>query len=158
MKTGSAIFLSGAMAIAAATFAVSANAADTVPNDVKFNEMQVTESLTGMPGDPAAGADAFKNRKLGNCLACHTTAAMESELFHGNVGPDLDGAGSRWTEAQLRAIVVDAKQVFGPDSRMPGFYSLHVGKNVAEKFQGKTILSAQDVENIVAFLVTLKDE
>ena len=64
---------------------------------------------------------------------------------------------SRWTPAQLRAIVIDSKVVFGPDTVMPGFYSLKVGKNPRKDLVGKTILSAAQVEDIVAYLATLKE-
>ena len=132
-------------------------AADVTPGDVKFTDVAVAESLTGQPGNAEAGAKTFKDRKLGNCLACHANKDMAKELFHGNVGPPLDGVAGRFQPAQLRAIVVNSKVVFGEDATMPGFYSLDVGENVAEDFVGKTILSAQDVEDVVAYLATLKD-
>ena len=133
-------------------------AAETVaPGDVKFEDGSVAASISGMAGDPANGADVFKNRKLGNCLACHANSAMSNELFHGEVGPALDGVGGRWSAEQLRAIVVNSKAVFGAETVMPGFYSLEVGKNVREDLVGKTILSAQEVEDVVAYLGTLKE-
>ena len=73
------------------------------------------------------------------------------------MGPSLDGVAGRWSPQQMRAIVVNSKAVFGGQTVMPGFYSLDVGVDVDPKFEGKTILSAQDVENIVAFLSTLKE-
>ncbi len=132
-------------------------AQDVAPKDVKFTDNAVSESLTGKPGDPAEGAKVLVDRKLGNCLACHQVSALKKELFHGDVGPSLDGAGSRWKPEELRAIVTDSKHVFGPDTVMPGFYSLHVGVNVAKDLVGKTILSAQQVEDVVAYLETLKE-
>jgi len=81
---------------------------------------------------------------------------MSEQLFHGEVGPPLDGVASRWNAAQLRAIVVNSKAVFGPETVMPGFYSLEVGKHVRKDLVGKTILTAEQVEAIVAYLVTLK--
>ncbi len=100
----------------------------------------------------------FASHKLGNCLACHVNSNPKNELFHGEVGLSLDGVGARWSAAQLRAIVVDSKQVFGDEAIMPGFYTLKVGINVDEKFAGKTILSAQEVEDVVAYLTTLNQE
>ena len=73
------------------------------------------------------------------------------------MAPALDGVADRWTPEQLRAIVVDAKQVFTEESMMPGFYSLNVGLNVREDLVGKTILTAQQVEDVVAYLATLKE-
>jgi sulfur-oxidizing protein SoxX len=78
------------------------------------------------------------------------------EQFHGNVAPALDGVADRWSEAELRAIVVDAKRVFSEETVMPAFYSLEVGINVRKDLAGKTILTAQQVEDVVAYLTTLK--
>ena len=153
MKLGSALVVFAAVA----GFATSALAAEVAPDAVEFADGGVKASLTGAPGDPANGAKAFANRGLGNCLACHANKDMEKELFHGNVGPVLDGVASRYSAEELRAIVVNAKKVFSDETVMPGFYSLEVGKNVDEKFAGKTILSAQDVEDVVAYLATLKE-
>ena len=147
------------MIAAAAMLAIAGQAAaETVaPGDVKFEDGTVAASISGAAGDPANGADVFKNRKLGNCLACHANSAMNKELFHGEVGPVLDGVADRWSAEELRAIVVNSKAVFGEETVMPGFYSLEVGKNVREDLVGKTILSAQEVEDVVAYLGTLKE-
>lgn len=141
----------------ATVLSATAVVADVVaPGDVKIENIAVTESLTGQPGDPEAGREAFADRKLGNCLACHANADLSEQLFHGEVGPALDGVAGRWSEAQLRAIVANSKAVFGEQSIMPGFYSLDVGEDVREDLVGKTILSAQQVEDVVAYLATLK--
>jgi sulfur-oxidizing protein SoxX len=128
------------------------------PDKVMFKDMTVGQSLTGQAGDVAKGRKAFANRKLGNCLACHANAEMSEQPFHGEVGPVLDGVANRWEPGTLRAIVVNAKAVFGDETVMPGFYSLEVGKNVRKDLVGKTILTAQQVEDIVAYLSTLKEE
>ncbi|MFT6878461.1 MAG: sulfur-oxidizing protein SoxX [Granulosicoccus sp.] len=131
--------------------------ADTVaPGDVVIENIAVNASLTGVAGDPAAGRKAFANKKLGNCLACHANADLADQLFHGEVGPSLDGAAGRWTEQQFRAILVNSKAVFTDRTIMPAFYSLKVGENVRKNLVGKTILSAEHVEDIVAYLTTLK--
>src|SRR5690606_7742147 len=154
MKFAKTIFAGAIFALQAA----AAPAGEAVPPDqVKFEDFAVAESLTGVPGDPQAGAEVFRDRGLGNCLACHANSAMEEELFHGTVGPSLDGVGSRWEPAQLRAIVADAKKVFGEETVMPGFYSLNVGANVAKDRVGQTIRTAQQVEDVVAYLATLKE-
>ncbi|QDZ02644.1 sulfur oxidation c-type cytochrome SoxX [Nitratireductor mangrovi] len=147
----------GLVTVAAALLAGAAFAGETAPQDVKFEDLAVNASLSGGAGDPVEGANVFKSRKLGNCLACHANSDMKSELFHGTVGPAMDGAGDRWEPAQLRAIVADAKEVFGEQTVMPGFYSVNVGENVREDLIGKTILSAQQVEDVVAYLATLKE-
>lgn len=144
------------LSVGAMMFATAA-AAEVAPVDVKVEDLKVTTPLTEQAGNPEEGAAVFKNSKLGNCLACHANKALSKELFHGNVGPELDGVAGRYEPAQLRAILVNSKSVFGPQTVMPGFYSLEVGKSVAEEFEGKTILSAQQVEDVVAYLSTLKD-
>jgi len=142
----------------AIAIASGATAAEVAPADVKFTEDNTVEaSLTGTPGDPAKGREVFADRRLGNCLACHANTDMKDQLFHGDVGPSLDGVASRWNEAQLRAILVDSKKVFTDATVMPGFYTLNVGINVREESVGKTIISAQDVEDVVAYLATLKE-
>ena len=97
------------------------------------------------------------NRKLGNCLACHQNKDMPEQPFHGEVGPALDGVGSRWSEAELRGIVANSKEMF-PDTIMPAFYRTDGFNRNLEKFEGKSILNAQQVEDVVAYLLTLKDE
>lgn len=147
------IILASAMLCVGVT---AATAEPVAPAAVQFKDGTVMASLTGKPGDAAAGRKYFVDKKLGNCLACHASKDMSKQLFHGEVGPALDGAATRWKPEQLRAIVVNAKAVFGKETVMPGFYSLDVGKNVRKDLVGKTILSADQVEGIVAYLSTLK--
>jgi len=128
----------------------------TPPDAVKIENLGVEKSLTGGAGDPAAGREIFANRKQGNCLACHANSDLSEQPFHGGIGPVLDGVAGRWSEAQLRTIIVNAKAVFTKNTVMPGFYSLEVGENVRKDLIGKTILSAQQVEDVVAYLTTLK--
>jgi sulfur-oxidizing protein SoxX len=132
-------------------------AVDVAPNDVDFQDKAVMESLTDAPGNAEEGVKVVINRKLGNCLACHAISALSNQPFHGDVAPPLDGVADRWKPVELRAIVSDSKKVFGEDTVMPGFYSLNVGVNVRTDLVGKTILTAQQVEDVVAFLSTLKD-
>jgi len=136
---------------------VVAHGAEVAPDDVVFGDEGVEGSLTGSTGDPVAGAEIFKSRKEGNCLACHANSGMQDELFHGTVGPAMDGVADRYEAPTLRAIVVNAKKIFTDETVMPGFYSLDVGLHVAEKFAGETILSAQQIEDVVAYLETLKE-
>ncbi|WP_047032332.1 sulfur oxidation c-type cytochrome SoxX [Hoeflea sp. IMCC20628] len=144
-------------AVAALALSTAAFASEVAPDAVDFTDDGVTMSLTGVAGDPAAGAETFKSRKLGNCLACHANTDMSGELFHGDVGPALDGVASRWEEPMLRAIVANSKQIFTDETIMPGFYSLEVGAHLNKGLEGKTILSAQQVEDVVAYLGTLKE-
>ncbi|MFX4221670.1 MAG: sulfur oxidation c-type cytochrome SoxX [Thalassobaculum sp.] len=139
--------------------AVSAASAQMVkPGDVTFVDNTVPQSLTGQPGDPAKGRDWVVGRKLGNCLACHANSDMVQEPYHGEVAPPLDGAGNRWSEAELRAIVINSKVAFSPETIMPAFYRDSGFNRVAKTFEGKTILTAQQVEDVVAYLMTLTKE
>ena len=127
------------------------------PSDVMFEDGAITASLTGQAGNAEEGAKVFMNRKLGNCLACHINADMEEQPFHGEVGPPLDGVAARWTEAELRGIVTNSKEMF-PDTIMPAFYRDMGFNRNHKKFEGKSILTAQQVEDVVAYLLTLTDE
>ncbi|NRG19308.1 sulfur oxidation c-type cytochrome SoxX [Rhizobiales bacterium] len=149
-------------ALCAATFLVggilAAGAAEVAPDKVVFkDDFEVVDSLTGQPGDPMNGREVFADRKLGNCLACHVNSDMAELPFHGEVGPEIDGVASRYKPAQLRAIVVNSKKVFGSETIMPSFYRLENGARPMAEFQGKTILTAQQVEDVVAYLTTLSD-
>jgi len=115
----------------------------------------VAKSLTGKPGDPEKGVKTFTNRRLGNCLACHQVTALASQPFHGEIGPSLDGVADRYTEAQLRMQVINAK-VINPDTIMPAFYRTDGFHRVLDKFKDKPILTAEEVEDVVAYLKTLK--
>jgi len=114
----------------------------------------IPKSLTGKPGDATNGRAAAINRKKGNCLGCHKMPIPEQQ-FHGEIGPDLAGVGSRMTEGQLRARIVDPKLV-NPDTIMPSFYKTKGFHRVMKAFKDKTIISASEVEDIVAYLKTLK--
>ena len=117
---------------------------------------KIPDSLTGKAGDPVKGRAVAINRKLGNCLACHEMPIPE-EPFHGEVGPDLAGVAGRFSEGELRLRVVDSKKVI-PDSFMPAFYRNSGFHRVMKKFQGKSILNAEQVEDVVAYMMTLKAE
>ena len=145
-----------ALALLAGSSAL-AQADSVAPDNVAIADGAVGVSLTGQAGNAEAGAKTFKDQKMGNCLACHANKAMSKDLFHGNVGPSLDGVADRWKPEELRAIVVNSKAVFGEDTVMPGFYSLNVGKNPTKDLVGKTILTAEQVEDVVAYLATLKE-
>ena len=146
----------GMCAVAAGLVFTTAQADITAPGDVVIENLAINKALTNVAGDPEKGKAVFVNRKEGNCLACHANSDLSDHLFHGEVGPSLDGVGGRWNEAMLRTILVNAKAVFTKETVMPGFYSLDVGANVRESLIGKTILEAQQIEDLVAYLSQLK--
>lgn len=131
--------------------AVSAQSAE-MPNITIVDET-IPASLTGKPGDAANGQKVVINRKKGNCLACHVMP-IPKEQFHGQVGPDLHGVAERLDEAQMRMRLVDPK-VVNPDTMMPSFYRTDLHR-VSKGFMGKTILDGQEIEDIIAYLMTLK--
>ena len=112
----------------------------------------IPASLTGAKGDPARGRAIVANRQVGLCLLCHSGPFPE-ERFQGNLAPDLRSA-ARLSEAQIRQRLVDPR-IANPQTIMPAYYKTD-GSRVAPSFQGKTILSAGQIEDVVAFLVTLK--
>ena len=139
-------------------------AAQTVtPDDVVMDDYGTIEaSLSGTAGDPAVGQEVMSQRSQGNCVACHQVSEL-SAAFQGNVGPSLDGAGDRWDEAQLRGIVSNAKMTF-PDSIMPSFYKTSGFIRPGNAYTGKAaegalepLLTAQQIEDVVAYIVTLKE-
>jgi len=147
-----------AIGAAVALMTFQAIAAPVKPGDVKIVDGEIAKSLTGQPGDAAKGREWFMGRKLGNCLACHQNTDLKDQPYHGEVGPSMDGVADRWNEAQLRAIVVNSKKALHEETIMPAFYRDSGFFRVADKFAGKSILSAQQVEDIVAYLKTLKEK
>jgi len=141
--------------MAAAALLVSASAAGaqelrpyTVAGDA------IPQSLTGAPGDPERGLKIVTNRSVGLCLLCHS-GPYPGERFQGTMAPDLTGAGARWNEGQLRLRIVDAARL-NPETIMPPYYRLEGLNRVAPGFRGKPILSAEQIEDVVAYLVTLR--
>jgi L-cysteine S-thiosulfotransferase len=128
---------------ALSVFASSAAASDSLPS-----------SLTGAAGDPAAGKKIVLDRHVGLCLLCHSGPFPE-ERFQGNVAPSLAGVGARLSEGQIRLRIVDSSRA-NPDTIMPAYYKSEGLTRVAPAQRGKTVLSAQQIEDVVAFLVTLK--
>ena len=151
----------------AAGFALAATSlqADVIaPGDVTANEYgEIAQSLTGQPGNAERGQDILADRGLGNCLACHQVSALADQPWHGEVGPSLDGVGARWDEAGLRGLLVNADVIF-PDSIMPSFYKVSGFTRPGDAFTSRPapdplppLLAAQDIEDVVAFLMTLTE-
>lgn len=120
------------------------------------DEVAINASLTGVAGDAVKGRSLAINRKKGNCLACHAMPIAEQQ-FHGETAPTLYGVAARLNEGELRMQIVNSK-VTNENTMMPSFYRVTGYNRPGKKFVGKTILSAQEVEDIVAYLVTLNSE
>ena len=111
--------------------------------------------LTPTKGSVERGRDIVSNRQVGLCLLCHT-GPFPQERFQGTLAPDLKGAGNRSTEGQLRLRIVDAGRL-NPETIMPPYYRTDGLVRVAPAFQGKPLLSAEQIEDVVAYLATLRD-
>ena len=133
-----------AVLAAAALYASAAAAQDAIPN-----------SLTGGKGDASRGRAIVANRQVGLCLLCHSGPFPEVR-FQGDLAPDLKGAGKRWTEAQLRQRIVDSRKL-NPSTIMPSYYRTEGLNRVAPAFRGKPLLSADQIEDVVAYLGTLNE-
>ena len=118
------------------------------PND------EIPASLTGSKGDPARGRAIVVDRQVGLCLLCHSGPFPE-QRFMGDLAPDLAGVGSRLSAGQIRLRIVDPGKL-NPATIMPAYYRTEGLQRVSPAFRGKTILSARQIEDVVAFLVTLK--
>ena len=116
----------------------------------------IVNPLTSSPGDVSRGRAIVASRQVGLCLLCHSGPFPE-ERFQGNLAPDLSASVSHSTAAQLRARLVDPSR-FNPTTIMPAYYRTMGLNRVAPKFVNQTILSGQEVEDVVAFLVSLQTQ
>ena len=116
----------------------------------------VVQSLTGSAGDPARGRAIIADRQKGFCLLCHGGPFPE-EALQGNLAPSLAGAGSRWNEGQLRLRLMDNKRV-NPESIMPAYHRIEGLNRVGTIWRDRPILSAAEIEDVLAFLMGLKTE
>lgn len=140
-------------AVLAALFSAAADADELVAYRVEGNA--IVAPLTGKPGDTARGRAIVTNRTVGLCLLCHSGPFPE-ERFQGTLAPDMRGAGSRWSAGELRLRMVDSHRL-NPDTIMPAYYKLDGLNRVAPAFRGKPLLTAEQIEDVVAFLATLRD-
>jgi sulfur-oxidizing protein SoxX len=113
----------------------------------------IPKPLTSNIGDPVKGLEIVISRE-GNCLACHNIPNID-DLFQGNIGPSLAGVGNRYTIAELRLRLVNP-YVLNSDSLMPAFYKVNGLIRVDKKYIGESILSAQQIEDVISWLITLK--
>ena len=115
---------------------------------------EIPASLTGAKGDPQRGRAIVTNRQVGLCLLCHSGPFPE-ERFQGNLAPDLTAVGARLSEGQIRQRIVDPTKV-NPQSIMPAYYKSEGLVRVAPAYRGKTVLTAEQIEDVVAYLSSLK--
>lgn len=121
----------------------------------QVQDYAIAAPLCGLSGDAGRGRALAADSHGGNCLACHQMPIPE-EAFHGTIGPPLHGVGARYTPGQIRLRIVDEQQV-NPMTIMPGFYrDPRLANRIAGEFWGKTFLTPQQVEDLVAYLVSLK--
>ena len=121
--------------------------AQTVVGDSIF------ESLSSTPGDAMKGRAIVASRQTGLCLLCHSGPFPE-ERFQGNLAPDLAVSSAPLNAPQLRARIVDASR-FNPNTIMPAYYKTGHLNRVAPKLVGQTILNGQEIEDVIAFLLSL---
>jgi L-cysteine S-thiosulfotransferase len=114
----------------------------------------IPQSLTGKPGDPMRGR-AIVVKRESTCLLCHSGPFPEQRL-QGDLAPDLRGSGRRWSEGELRLRLVDATRL-NPATIMPSYYRIDGLTRVARNYEGKPVLTAEQIEDVVAYLKTLRD-
>jgi len=135
---------------------VSMDATAQTPVPYKIENGAVAQSLTGVKGDPAKGRAIVVERQKGLCLLCHSGPFPE-ERFQGDLAPSLAGTGSRLSEGEIRLRMVDSTKV-NEKTIMPPYYRSEGLERVAANYKAKTLLNAQEIEDVIAFLVSLKDD
>jgi sulfur-oxidizing protein SoxX len=143
------------LAAVLAVTAAGAAGGETAPGAYAVVGDAVPASLTGTRGDAARGRAIIVNRHVGLCLLCHSGPFPE-ERFQGELAPDLRGVGARLSEGQIRLRIVEPGRV-NSASIMPAYYRIEGLTRVARAVQGRTVLTAEQIEDVVAFLTTLRD-
>jgi sulfur-oxidizing protein SoxX len=114
----------------------------------------IPAALTDVPGNAGRGRQIVRDQSKATCLICHAMP-IDEEPDHGQIGPPLDGVGSLYSAAELRLRLVDPKAI-NPETIMPSYYRTHGFTGVLERFRDQSIYSAQEIEDVVAYLLTLK--
>jgi sulfur-oxidizing protein SoxX len=146
--------LAGGVALAMTHACVVAQAAPELLARYTVIGDSIPAPLTRRPGDAESGRRIVADRQAGLCLLCHSGPLPEAHS-QGNLATDLGGAGSRWSEGQLRLRLVDPQRV-DPRSIMPAYHRIEGLTRVGSAWQGKPVLAAQQIEDVVAFLRTLR--
>ena len=133
----------------------TATAVDELPS-YRVENFAIPASLTGQAGDPALGKRIVRDPNKATCLICHAIP-IGGEPDPGNIGPPLHGVASRYTAGELRLRLVDPKR-FNPDTVMPSYVTRDGLHRVAPEYRGRSIYSAGEIEDVVAYLLTLTGE
>jgi len=142
------------LALTVFTLGSTAGAAQEALVPYTIAGQSIPQSLTGKPGDPASGR-AIVVKRENTCLLCHS-GPFPDQRFQGDLSPNLKGTGSRWSEGELRLRMVDASRL-NAATIMPSYYRIDGLTRVAANFRGRPVLTAEQIEDVVAFLMTLKD-
>jgi sulfur-oxidizing protein SoxX len=144
------------LALCALASVTAAHAQTSELHSYSVADDTIPASLTGQAGDATRGARLLQQRQKSLCVLCHSGPFPDAHL-QGTIAPDLTGVGSRLSAAQLRLRIVDMKRL-NPQSIMPTYYAVvgESGTRVAANWRGKPILSADEIEDLVAYLQTLK--
>jgi sulfur-oxidizing protein SoxX len=149
---GTALLVAGASAASAADAPISLETAGR-PFEVKGDA--VAEALGGLKGDAARGLAVVVDRRRGNCLICHAFP-IEGEPFQGEIGPPMTGVGGRLSPGQIRLRLIDQSRI-NPETMMPPYYRVAGLTDVAPEYRGRPVLTAQEIEDVVAYLAGLKE-
>ena len=121
----------------------------------EINNDAVPRPLAGLKGRAERGQDIIIDRRKGNCLICHAIPSLDVP-FQGEVGPSLGGLSQRLSEGEIRLRVIDQSRI-NPMTVMPSYYRIEGLRDVAPAYRGKPVLDAQEIEDVVAYLLTLKE-
>lgn len=146
--------MAGALVLLAVLLPSQVRAQDVRPYEIVGDAIPVP--LTAAKGDPVRGRAIVVDRQRGLCLLCHAGPFPE-QRFQGNLAPDLTGVGTRLSEGQLRLKIVDSRRL-NPATIMPPYYNMDGLVRVGRNWQDKPVLSAEQVEDVVAFLATLMEK
>ncbi len=122
----------------------------------QVEEFSIPVPLTSVPGNAARGERIVRDASNATCLICHDIP-IPGEPDPGNIGPSLDGVGSQYTAGELRLRLV-APKALNPDTVMPSYYKIEGLNRVGEEFRGKSIYDAQEIEDVIAYLLTLTEK
>lgn len=145
------VLVATAIAVSSTTLVLSESLQRSIA-DFVVNGDAITEPMAAA-GDPQRGRRIVRDRETGNCLICHKVPEPD-ELFQGDLGPDLGGIGKRLTAGQIRLRLVDESRL-NPQTLMPPYYRVDGLNRVAARYRGKPVLTAQEIEDVVAYLGTL---